>query len=65
MATATGANTLTSLNGLFKECYADKMQNLIPDGVKLLNMISFVPKESMPGNHYNQPVVLGQEHGRR
>jgi hypothetical protein len=49
MATATGANTLTILNGLFKETYADKMQNLIPDGVKLLNMISFVPKESMPG----------------
>lgn len=67
MATATGANTgpgaLSTLNGLFKEVYADKLENLIPDGVQLLNMIPFVKRESQPGNLYHQPVVLGQEHG--
>lgn len=63
MATATGANTLDTLNGLFKEVYADKLENLIPDGVQLLNMIPFVKKDSQPGNQYHQPVILGQEHG--
>ena len=63
MATATGANTLTTLNGLFKEVYADKLENLIPDGVQLLNMIPFVKRDAQPGNLYHQPVVLGQEHG--
>lgn len=63
MATATGANTLTTLNGLFKEVYADKIENLIPDGVKLLNMIPFVKRDSQPGNFYHQPVILGHEHG--
>ena len=35
MATATGANTLTTLNGLFKEVYADKLENLIPSYIPL------------------------------
>lgn len=56
-------NTYTStLNGLFKEVYADKLENLIPDGVKLLNKIKFSEKERL-GNAYHQPVILGQEHG--
>jgi hypothetical protein len=55
MATATGANTLTTLNGLFKEVYASKLENLIPDGVILLNMIPFVKKDAQPGNLYHQP----------
>lgn len=52
-----------NLNGLFKEVYADKMKELIPDGVKLLNMIKFMSKDKQPGNLYHQPVVLGLEHG--
>lgn len=47
------ANDLTQLNGLFKETYADKIENLIPDGVKLLPMIKFVAKEKQPGNLEN------------
>ena len=35
------ANTLDTLNGLFKEVYADRLEELIPDGVKLLNKIPF------------------------
>lgn len=52
-----------NLNGLFKEVYADKMKELIPDGVKILNMIKFMSKDKQPGNLYHQPVVLGLEHG--
>ena len=57
------ANTLSTLNGFFKEAYADKLKELIPDGVKLLNRIKFAPKDKQPGNLYHQPVILGMEHG--
>lgn len=56
-------NNLTTLNGLFKEVYADKLENLIPDGVKVLNMVPFVSRAHQEGNLYHQPVVLGLEHG--
>lgn len=56
-------DTVGNLNGLFKEVYADKLQELIPDGVKLLNMIKFVSKDKQGGNLYHQPVILGMEHG--
>jgi len=56
-------NGVGNLNGLFKETYADKLKELIPDGVKLMNMIKFMPKDKQPGNLYNQPVILGAEHG--
>lgn len=57
------ANTLSTLNGFFKEAYADKLGELIPDGVKLLNKIKFMSKDKQPGNLYHQPVILGMEHG--
>lgn len=57
------ANTLNTLNGFFKETYADKLNDLIPDGVKLLNKIKFMSKDKQPGNLYHQPVILGHEHG--
>lgn len=60
---STPDNTVGNLNGLFKEVYADKMKELIPDGVKILNMIKFMSKDKQPGNLYHQPVVLGLEHG--
>ena len=44
------ANNLTTLNGLFKEVYAEKLKELIPDGVKLLNRIKFMSKDKQPGN---------------
>lgn len=59
----TPNNTVGNLNGFFKETYADKLENLIPDGVKLLNRIKFLAKEKQPGNLYHQPVILGMEHG--
>lgn len=63
MAAFTGTNTTATLNGLFKEVYADKIENLIPDGVYLLDKIKFVSKNKETGNLYHQPVVLGLEHG--
>lgn len=60
---ASSANTIDTLNGLFKEVYADKIENLIPDGVKLYNMIPFNKESKALGNLYHQPVVLGLEHG--
>lgn len=59
----TPDNSVGTLNGLFKEVYADKMKDLIPDGVKLLNMIKFSSKEKSLGNLFHCPVVLGMEHG--
>lgn len=55
--------TVGNLNGLFKETYANKLEQLIPEQVKLMNMIPFLPKDKMPGNLYHQPVILGLEHG--
>lgn len=60
---ASQANTIDTLNGLFKEVYADKIENLIPDGVKIYNMIPFNKESKALGNLYHQPVVLGLEHG--
>lgn len=57
------AGTFGTLNGLFKESYADKLKELIPDGVKLLNKIGFMSKDKQAGNLFHQPVVLGLEHG--
>lgn len=52
-----------NLNGFFKEVYADKLQELIPEGLKLVNMIKFIGKEKQGGNLFHQPVILGMEHG--
>lgn len=57
------AGTVGTLNGFFKETYADKLGELIPDGVTLLNKIKFMSKDKQPGNLYHQPVILGMEHG--
>jgi len=57
------SGSVGTLNGLFKEAYADKLELLIPDGVKLLNRIKFMGKDKQPGNLYHQPVILGLEHG--
>jgi len=58
-----GENTFTTLNGMFKEVYAGKIENLIPEGTKLIQKIPFSSREKQLGNLYHQPVVLGLEHG--
>lgn len=57
------ANTMDTLNGLFKQVYADKIKDLIPDGVKLIKRIPFQGQEKRPGAAFNCPVILGHEHG--
>lgn len=58
-----GENTVTSLNGLFKEVYADKLENLIPEGTKFMQKVPFSQRKKELGSLYHQPVVLGLEHG--
>lgn len=63
MAQSSSNNFADTLNANFKTVYADKIENLIPDGVKLVNRISFSGREAQLGNLYSQPLVLGLEHG--
>jgi hypothetical protein len=56
-------NFADTLNANFKVVYADKIQNLIPDGVKIVNDIDFSGREAQLGNYFSQPVALGMEHG--
>ncbi len=58
-----GENTLATLNGLFKEIYADAVKDLLPSAVKLQKAVGFVRKGKEIGGSYNQPVVLSHEHG--
>ena len=57
------SNTVTTLSGNFKEVYVDLLEWLMPKSLRLQQDISFVAADKMPGNHYNQPVVLQHEHG--
>lgn len=56
------ANEVSTLNGLFKERYADKEKMLVPDHVKLYNAVEF-NKSKKQGASYNEPVVLSLESG--
>jgi len=63
MSYVAQANNMATLNGLFKERYADKIERLIPEGAKLMKEVPFINRDKQPGNFYHQPVVLGLEHG--
>lgn len=52
-----------SLNGLFKKVYADEVENLIPDNVKIAKMVPFVKQNKRNGESYQQAVILKSEHG--
>lgn len=60
---STPDNVVGNLNGFFKEQYADKLKDLIPEGLKIINAIPFAAKEKQGGNLFHQPVILGMEHG--
>lgn len=57
------ANTVSTLNGLFKVVYADKLLDLVPDFAILQKLVEFVPSDKETGNYYAQPVNLAQEGG--
>lgn len=61
---AQSANNVTTLNGLFKEVYSERIKDLVPDGVSLYNDINFEESKKL-GNTYHQPVILSQEHGKQ
>lgn len=54
-----GENTVSTLNGLFKEVYAERLENLIPEGTKFMQAVPFSPRKRELGSLYHQPVVLG------
>lgn len=55
--------TTTDLNGLFKQAYADKIENLIPEDSQLTRAIKFQGRDKMLGDKYNQPVIVRSEQG--
>ncbi len=55
-------NTVTTLNGLFKTVYADKLLDLVPDFAILQKRVSFSGEKKL-GAYYAQPVNLAQECG--
>ncbi len=55
--------TTTDLNGLFKQAYANDIQNLIPDESLLTRAIKFQGRDYLLGNQYNQPVIVRSEQG--
>lgn len=63
MAASSSNNFTDTLNANFKIVYAEKIQDLIPDGTKLVQKIPFSGREAMMGQLYSQPVVLGLEWG--
>lgn len=56
------ANEVATLNGLYKDRYADKVQDLVPDHVKLYNAIKF-DESKKTGDNYVEPVILSLESG--
>ena len=56
-------NTAATLSALFKETYADKAENLIPDGVKVIKNIPFAAADKELSEKYVQPVQLTHESG--
>lgn len=60
---ANEAATVTKLDGLFKEQYANDIINLLPEVAKLTKMISFIDSSKENGNKYHQPVIISAEQG--
>jgi hypothetical protein len=54
---------VSTLDGNFKESYANKIKDLVPEGVVLYNKIDFNGADKQPGNFYHAPVSLSLEHG--
>jgi hypothetical protein len=57
------SNTASTINAWVKEIYADNIQSLIPDGVRLVKLIKFSQGEKELGDKYIQPVTLTHEFG--
>lgn len=62
MANFPGSGDIVSFDGLFKKVYGEKLENIIPVGKKVAEMIKFMQKNKT-GESYNQAITLGLEHG--
>jgi hypothetical protein len=47
-----------------KEVYAEKIKDLVPEGMKMLTLAEFSAANKVLGSMYHQPVTLGLEHGK-
>jgi len=56
-------NTASTISAWIKDIYADKLENLIPEGVRLLRDIPFLKGDKELGDNYIQPVALTHEFG--
>lgn len=63
MAQGSIETAQNSLNGLYKEVYADRIKDLIPESDVFLKGIPFVSKEQREGNKYHQPVLVSYPTG--
>lgn len=59
----SGENTVATLDGLFKQVYADKLADVRPDGTILIKRVNFASASKDLGSSYNQMVMLTHEHG--
>jgi hypothetical protein len=57
------AETQTTLSGLFKDVWASKINDLVPECNLLLNMDNFVTKNQREGKIYHQPVLVSLPSG--
>lgn len=55
--------SVSTLNSLFKEVYADEVANLIPERELITKSVPFVSADKQNGNSYVQPVILSRNHG--
>lgn len=56
-------NTTTTLSGLFKTVYGDKVHKLVPENAVITKMIKFAGKKSAPGSSFKESVSLALEQG--
>lgn len=56
-------NTLATLEGLFKEVYANEHKSLVPVGKVLQERVKFSSRDKELGYRYHLPVALIHEHG--
>jgi hypothetical protein len=63
MAAYSGADTVSTLNGLFKTQYAPDLNDLIPQNAILMQKLKYVPADKQNGAFYAVPCVLRSNQG--
>lgn len=56
-------NTVATLDGLFKDTYADSITDLVPETAKITKMVKFISKDKQNGKFFNVPVIVSYEQG--